>query len=64
MFVSIVHFVVSRLNNRQVRIIDCRFESIMEMERLVRVIQQKHGVSERNTFRDYPTGVDKKYFYE
>lgn len=51
--------VVSRLNNGQVRIIDCRFESMVEMEHLVHDIQQRYGISERETFRDYPAGMKK-----
>ena len=54
--------VVSRLNNGQVRIIDSRFESIAEMERLIRDLQQRYGISERETFRDYPAGMKRRDF--
>lgn len=54
--------VVSRLNNGSVRIIDCRFESIQEMERLVRELQQKYGVSSRDTFADMPYGMYRREF--
>ena len=48
--------VVSRLNNGSVRIIDCQFESIREMENLVHSLQQKYGVSDRDTIADMPMG--------
>ena len=48
--------VVSRLNNGAVRIIDCRFESIREMENLIRVLQQRYGVSDRDTITDMLMG--------
>ena len=51
--------IASRLNNGAVRIIDCRFESIREMEDLVRVLQQKYGVSSRDTFVDMPMGFQR-----
>ncbi len=49
--------VVSRLNNGAVRIIDCRFESVREIESLVRSLQQRYGISSRDTFADVPMGM-------
>ena len=49
--------VVSRLNNGAVRIIDCRFESVREMENLVRVLQQRYGIPNKSTFVDMPHGM-------
>ena len=53
--------VVSRLNNGSVRIIDCRFKSIREMENLVRDLQQTYGVSSRDIFADIPYGLRHEF---
>ena len=49
--------VISRLNNGSVRIIDCQFENVQEMNRLVRDLPQSFGVSRRETFPDMPLGM-------
>jgi len=53
--------VVSRLNNGSVRIIDCKFENVLEMNRLVRYLQQRYGVSSRETFADMPPGMRREF---
>ena len=53
--------VVSRLNNGSVKIIDCRFENVQEMNRLVRDLQQRYSVSSRETFADMPPGMRREF---
>lgn len=49
--------IVSRLNGGSVRIIDAYFDNQMDMERLVKELQQRYGVNARDVFRDYPPHV-------
>jgi len=46
--------IASRLKNGAVRIIDVRFKSIMEIERLVRELQEKYGIRDSDVVRDLP----------
>lgn len=52
--------IISRLKDGQVRIIDARFDSVLEIEHLVRELQYRYGIPDRNVFRDYPPGI-KRY---
>ena len=49
--------IVSRLNNGSVRIIDCQFENVVEMEQLVRGLQEQYGIPDRQVFVDLPRGM-------
>ena len=53
--------VISRLNGGSVRIIDCQFENVHEMNRLVRELQQRYGVSSKETFVDMPPGMRREF---
>jgi len=54
--------VISRMGNGSVRIIDCQFENnVQKMNRLIRDLQQRYGVSSRETFADMPFGMRREF---
>ncbi len=57
--------VVSRLNDGTVKIIDCKFGSIVEIERLAAELQGRYGILRENIVRDYPLSArSRKRGYE
>jgi hypothetical protein len=51
--------VISRLNDGSVRIIDCAFPSIIELDRFVRDCQIRYGIPDRAVYRDYPPSMKR-----
>jgi hypothetical protein len=48
--------IVSRLRGGSVRIIDTHFPSIGEVDRLVKELQHRYGISYKDIYLDAPTG--------
>lgn len=48
--------IVSRLKGGQVRIIDCRLGNYVEIQRLVKELQARYGIYNRNVIVDRPLG--------
>ena len=54
--------IVSRLNGGTVRIIDCRFVSVRDIEHLVQSLQQHYGIPNGAINWDIPPGLKRRAF--
>jgi hypothetical protein len=46
--------IMSKTGTGIIKVVECRFGNIMEVEQLAKELQMRYGISERNTFEDYP----------
>ena len=48
--------IMSKSGSGIIKVVDCEFGSIMDVERLAHELQLRYGISNRNVFKDYPSG--------
>jgi hypothetical protein len=46
--------ILSKTGTGIIKVVECRFGSIVEVESLAKELQIRYGISQRNTFKDYP----------